>query len=111
MAMFRRDTLLDLGGYDHTLSEIDWFGWEDYDMWLRFAQNDLPVGFVPNTHCLYRQHETSMINTTNLFARELVGLFQERYQSLANRFAPREKLFGFNCEKLTAPTERAGAIS
>ena len=92
MAMFRRDTLLDLGGYDHTLSEIGWFGWEDYDMWLRFAQNDLPVGFVPNILCLYRQHETSMINTTNLFARELVGLFQERYQSLANRFAPREML-------------------
>jgi GT2 family glycosyltransferase len=111
MAMFRRNTLLDLGGYDHTLSEIGWFGWEDYDMWLRFAQNDLPVGFVPNILCLYRQHETSMINTTNLFARELVGLFQERYQSLANRFAPREMLFGIDREKLTAPAEQADAIS
>ncbi|HET7227096.1 MAG TPA: glycosyltransferase [Chthoniobacterales bacterium] len=94
MAMFRRDVLLQLGGYDHTLSEIGWFGWEDYDMWLRFAQQDLAVGFVPNVLCLYRQHETSMINTTNLFARELVGLFQERYQSLANRFAPRDNVFG-----------------
>lgn len=94
MAMFRRDVLLQLGGYDHTLSEIGWFGWEDYDMWLRFAQQDLSVGFVPNVLCLYRQHETSMINTTNLFARELVGLFQERYQSLANRFATRDNVFG-----------------
>jgi glycosyltransferase involved in cell wall biosynthesis len=111
MAMFRRDTLLDLGGYDHTLSEIGWFGWEDYDMWLRFAQNDLPVGFVPNILCLYRHHEISMINTTNLFAGELVGLFQKRYQSLANRFAPREKLFGIDREKLTAPTEMTDAIS
>ena len=111
MAMFRRDTLLELGGYDHTLSEIGWFGWEDYDMWLRFAQNDLPVGFVPNILCLYRQHEASMINSTNLFAHELVGLFQKRYQSLANRFAPREKLFGIDREKLTAPIEMNGAIS
>jgi hypothetical protein len=111
MAMFRRDTLLELGGYDHTLSEIGWFGWEDYDMWLRFAQNDLPVGFVPNILCLYRQHEASMINTTNLFARELVGLFQKRYQSLANRFALRERLFGIDREKLTAPIEMNGAIS
>ncbi len=111
MAMFRRDTLLDLGGYDHTLSEIGWFGWEDYDMWLRFAQKDLPVGFVPNILCLYRHHETSMINTTNLFARELVGLFQKRYHSLADRFAPREKLFGIDREKLTAPTEMSDAIS
>ena len=94
MAMFRRDVLLQLGGYDHTLSEIGWFGWEDYDMWLRFAQQDLSVGFVPNVLCLYRQHETSMINTTNLFARELVGLFQERYQSLANRFVTRDNVFG-----------------
>ena len=100
MAMFRRDVLLELGGYDHTLSEIGWFGWEDYDMWLRFAQQDLPVGFVPNILCLYRQHETSMINTTNLFARELVGLFQERYHSLANRFAARERTFGVKRSEL-----------
>ena len=105
MAMFRRDVLLELGGYDHTLSEIGWFGWEDYDIWLRFAQRDLPVGFVPNILCLYRQHETSMINTTNLFAHELVRLFQERYQSLANRFAPREELFGVKRSELASATE------
>ncbi|HKS31274.1 MAG TPA: glycosyltransferase [Chthoniobacterales bacterium] len=105
MAMFRRDVLLQLGGYDHTLSEIGWFGWEDYDMWLRFAQQDLPVGFVPNILCLYRQHQTSMINTTNLFAPELVGLFQERYQSLANRFAPREHLFGIKRGELTEDSD------
>jgi Glycosyl transferase family 2/Glycosyl transferases group 1 len=39
MAMFRRDVLLQLGGYDHTLSEIGWFGWEDYDMWLPLASS------------------------------------------------------------------------
>jgi glycosyltransferase involved in cell wall biosynthesis len=105
MAMFRRDVLLELGGYDHALSEIGWFGWEDYDMWLRFAQQDLRVGFVPNILCLYRQHETSMINTTNLFARELVGLFQERYQSLANRFACRENLFGIRRSELIPAAE------
>jgi len=105
MAMFRREVLLELGGYDHTLSEIGWFGWEDYDMWLRFAQQNLPVGFVPNILCLYRQHQTSMINTTNLFARELVGKFQERYQSLANRFAERESLFGIRRSELIPATE------
>ena len=105
MAMFRRDVLLELGGYDHTLSEIGWFGWEDYDMWLRFAQRDLPVGFVPNILCLYRQHETSMINTTNLFAHEFGRLFQERYHSVANRFAPHEELFGGKRSELASATE------
>jgi glycosyltransferase involved in cell wall biosynthesis len=105
MAMFRRDVLLELGGYDHTLSQIGWFGWEDYDMWLRFAQQDLPVGFVPNILCLYRQHETSMINTTNLFAHEFGRLFQERYHSVANRFAPHEELFGGKRSELASATE------
>jgi GT2 family glycosyltransferase len=105
MAMFRRDVLLELGGYDHTLSQIGWFGWEDYDMWLRFAQRDLPVGFVPNILCLYRQHETSMINTTNLFAHEFGRLFQERYHSVANRFAPHEELFGGKRSELASATE------
>jgi GT2 family glycosyltransferase len=103
MGMFRRDALLEVGGYDHTLSEIGWFGWEDYDMWLRFAQHDMPVGFVPNILCLYRHHETSMINTTNLFAAKIVALFQQRYQSLASRFVPRDTLFGIARNKLANP--------
>jgi GT2 family glycosyltransferase len=106
MAMFRRDVLLQLGGYDHALGEIGWFGWEDYDMWLRFAQHDLPVGFVPNILCLYRHHATSMINTTNLFAPELGRLFQERYQKLADSFPAREELFGINRQKLAPLPEQ-----
>ena len=50
-----------------------------------------------------------MINTTNLFARELVGLFQERYQSLANRFASRETLFGIKRSELIPATEAISA--
>jgi hypothetical protein len=46
MAMFRRDALLQLGGYDNQLSQIGWFGWEDYDMRLRFGQKNYRVGFV-----------------------------------------------------------------
>ncbi|MGI8819367.1 MAG: glycosyltransferase [Chthoniobacterales bacterium] len=94
MAMFRRDDLLELGGYDSQLSQIGWFGWEDYDMWLRFAQRDLRVGFVPNTLCLYRSHEASMIHTTNLFQMDLVRHFGERYGDLLARFTPQTSVFG-----------------
>ena len=76
MAMFRRDALLQIGGYDNQLSQIGWFGWEDYDMWLRFAQKDYRVGFVPNILCLYRHHQTSMLNVTNLFELDLGSAFQ-----------------------------------
>ena len=94
MAMFRRDVLLELGGYDNQLNQIGWFGWEDYDMWLRFAQSNCAVAFVPNVLCLYRHHDRSMINLTNLFESELVEHFLDRYGDLVARFEPRERLFG-----------------
>lgn len=100
MAMFRRQALLDLGGYDNHLSQIGWFGWEDYDMWLRFAQQHLPVAFVPNTLCLYRHHETSMINTTNLFESELVHHFMDHYGDLLARYEPRATVFGVDRQKI-----------
>ncbi|MBV9010105.1 MAG: glycosyltransferase [Verrucomicrobia bacterium] len=106
MAMFRRDVLLGLGGYDGTLSEIGWFGWEDYDMWLRFAQDDLPVAFVPNVLCLYRHHEASMIKTTNLFWPELIELFRKRYAALVSRYPARERLFGVKREQIVEEAAR-----
>ena len=48
MALFRREVLLELGGYDSRLSQIGWFGWEDYELWLRLALRGLPVTFIPN---------------------------------------------------------------
>ncbi|HMJ06117.1 MAG TPA: glycosyltransferase [Chthoniobacterales bacterium] len=100
MAMFDRKLLLDLGGYDNQLSQIGWFGWEDYDMWLRIAQHEERVAFVPNILCLYRHHEKSMINTTNLFETELVHHLLEHYGELLERFEPRAKVFGVEREKI-----------
>lgn len=100
MALFRREVLLELGGYDSRLSQIGWFGWEDYELWLRFAARDLRVGFVPNIHCLYRQHEISMLNVTNLFELDLVRHFHERFGALRDRFEPQETLFGVDRRKL-----------
>jgi GT2 family glycosyltransferase len=106
MAMFRRDALLTAGGYDTGLSQIGWFGWEDYDMWLRFAQKGYNVAFVPNILCLYRHHETSMINLTNLFEVELVEHFIARFGGLATRFEPREMLFGVARESIPSLSSR-----
>ncbi len=94
MAMFRRSTLLELGGYDNQLNQIGWFGWEDYEMWLRFAQQERRVAFVPNTLCLYRHHDASMINATNLFEPDLVEHFLERYGDLLGGFEPAQTVFG-----------------
>jgi GT2 family glycosyltransferase len=111
MAMFRRDALLQLGGYDNQLSQIGWFGWEDYDLWLRFAEKDYRVGFVPNILCLYRHHQTSMLNVTNLFELDLVRHFIQRFQDLVSSFEPRAKLFGVDREKITAAENRSAGPS
>ncbi len=108
MALFRRETLLELGGYDNELSQVGWFGWEDYEMWLRFAQRNLSVAFVPNILCLYRHHERSMINLTNLFEVDLVRHLAVRYRELIERFEPSETLFGVERSKLYSPSNQAG---
>jgi GT2 family glycosyltransferase len=100
MAMFRRDVLLKLSGYDNELSQIGWFGWEDYDLWLRFATRDYKVGFVPNILCLYRIHDTSMIHTTTLYELELVHHLVENYGELLYRFEPQRRVFGVDRDRV-----------
>jgi glycosyltransferase involved in cell wall biosynthesis/ubiquinone/menaquinone biosynthesis C-methylase UbiE len=106
MAMFRRDVLLEFK-YDTELNQIGWFGWEDYELWLRLVQRNYQVAFVPNILCLYRHHDASMINLTNLFEIDLVEHFIDRFDDLAARFEPHEMLFGVSRESI--PSLKAAA--
>lgn len=115
MAMFDREQLIKIGGYDTELYKYGWFGWEDYDLWLRIAQADLRVSFLPNVLCLYRHHEKAMSNTTNLFERELVARLLEKYGSLVETYPPKRRLLGVDrswfegaVETSTQKRERAG---
>ena len=96
MALFDRRQLIDIGGYDKELYKFGWFGWEDYELWLRIAQANLRVSFVPNVLCLYRRHETSMSITTNFFDRELVAHLYERYHALVEAYPPKNRILGVN---------------
>ena len=60
MALIRRDALLAAGGYA-TLA--DGHGWEDYDLWCRFAELRLDGVFLPELLCDYRVHGASMLRT------------------------------------------------
>jgi glycosyltransferase involved in cell wall biosynthesis len=96
MALFDRRQLIEIGGYDTELYKFGWFGWEDYELWLRIAQGKLPVSFLPNVLCLYRHHETSMNLTTNLFDRELVAHLYEKYRTLVESYPPKNRVLGVN---------------
>jgi GT2 family glycosyltransferase len=107
MALFDRRQLIEIGGYDKVLYKFGWFGWEDYELWLRIAQARLPVSFLPNILCLYRHHETSMNLTTNLFDRELVAHLYEKYHGLVESYPPKNRVLGVNRSRF----EEAGSTT
>ena len=100
MAMFDREQLIKIGGYDNELYKLGWFGWEDYDLWLRIAGAGLHVSFLPNVLCLYRHHEKAMSNTTNLFERELVAHLFEKHRALIEKYPPKRRILGVNRSRL-----------
>jgi glycosyltransferase involved in cell wall biosynthesis len=101
MALFDRQQLLALGGYDNELFKIGWFGWEDYELWLRMAAAHLRATLVPNILCLYRHHESAMSRTTNLFEIDLVRHLIARYQPLIDEYPPKKQIFGVEWARLT----------
>ncbi|MBD2257547.1 glycosyltransferase family 2 protein [Pseudanabaena sp. FACHB-2040] len=94
MAMLKRDVLLSLGGYSTELIQYGWFGWEDYDMWLKLANAQQPVKLVPQVLSAYRVHSQSMINTTNLYIQFLAKYFKKKFSSLVEEFHNSSLLFG-----------------
>ena len=100
MALFDRAQLLALGGYDNDLFKVGWFGWEDYELWLRMAAAHLKATMVPNILCLYRHHEAAMSNTTNLFEVDLVRHLITRYQPLIDEYEPKTRIFGVERDRL-----------
>jgi len=96
MGMFDREQLIKIGGYDNELYKLGWFGWEDYDLWLRIAAAGLCVSFLPNVLCLYRHHDRAMSNTTNLFERELVAHLFEKHRPLIEKYPPKRRILGVN---------------
>jgi glycosyltransferase involved in cell wall biosynthesis len=102
MALFNRTQLIEIGGYDTDLYNFGWFGWEDYDLWLRIANAKLRVSFVPNVLCLYRHHEKAMSNATNLFELKLVGHLFDKYRRLIETYSPKRRILGVNRSQLEA---------
>jgi GT2 family glycosyltransferase len=100
MALFDRAQLIALGGYDNDLFKVGWFGWEDYELWLRMAAAHLNATLVPNILCLYRHHESAMSNTTTLFEPDLVRHLIARYQPLVDEYQPKERIFGVSWDRL-----------
>lgn len=80
MAMFRRSTLLSMGGYDNIR-----YGWEDYDLWLRMLEKKQFAIHIPEILARYRKHNNSMLRTeTNMSCsiKYLHDFMRQRYDWL-----------------------------
>ncbi|HEY7730191.1 MAG TPA: class I SAM-dependent methyltransferase [Gaiellaceae bacterium] len=60
MALVRRACWLSVGGYE----ALDVPGWEDFDLWCKFAERGLYAARLPQTAARYRVHSDSMLRTT-----------------------------------------------
>jgi len=80
MALIRRDALLMAGGY---AALADSHGWEDYDLWCRFAELGFEGVFLPELLCDYRVHGASMLRTrTNIYYEALMAEMRLRHPEL-----------------------------
>ena len=58
MAMIKKSAWSQVGGFSHIED-----GWEDYDFWLKFIDNNIDMVFLPEILCRYRVHESSRTAT------------------------------------------------
>jgi glycosyltransferase involved in cell wall biosynthesis len=95
LAMFRRDVLQSVGGYSTELIDYGWFGWEDYDLWLKLADAGHVCVQVPRILASYRVHADSMLHRTNRGTTAIAGHFQKKFQRLRRTYPDLERYFGF----------------
>ncbi len=75
-ALIRRERLQAVGGYTE---DPRLHGWEDYDLWCRFAESGAFGIQVPEILGRYRTGSVSMLSLTDVDVSEMQALLRERY--------------------------------
>ena len=101
MALFDRQAVAAVGGYSTELLDTGWFGWEDYDLWLKLARAGQRCKLVPSILSAYRVHPGSMIHRTNNSTPAFARYFQEKFRDLTERFPEMDRYFGFPADDST----------
>ena len=82
MALFRKDKIIDIGGYDANLLKIIG-GWEDYNIWLKMVDRGCMVAFMPYKIGIYRIKPDSMVKK---ITNEEIIAFRNYASSLYKNF-------------------------
>jgi hypothetical protein len=94
MALFDKKVLLELGGYPTDLIQYGWLGWEDYYIWLKLAQNNYSVKFVPEILSAYRLHNDSQTNELRDNLDLLITHFENQFVDLIRQQPELNLCFG-----------------
>jgi len=73
-AMYRRDPVIALGGYDETTGPA-----EDKDLWRKLALERLEARIVPESLVRYRLHDQQLSQTQADYQRQVDGASQDRF--------------------------------
>ena len=95
MALLDRQAVLGVGGYSTELIEHGWFGWEDYDLWLKLAQAGRSCRLVPRILAGYRDHGASMLRRTNRSSERLARYFTTKFARLLTEHPGLDTHFAF----------------
>ena len=101
MALLDREAVLSVGGYSTELIDHGWFGWEDYDLWLKLAQAGRRGRLVPEIVASYRDHPASMLRRTNRESRQVSEYLRTKFAELLSRHPGLDMYLSF-------PSEDAG---
>ncbi len=82
MAMIRRSDLIEAGGY--TSDPRFLLGWEDFELWCRFADRGMRGVRVPNVLARYRTGRLSMLAVTNIDTSDEWSSLLDRYPFLSS---------------------------
>src|SRR5665213_570470 len=100
MAMVRKKTVLELGGYSTEYGSILPQGWEDYDLWLKPAQAGYAGKLIPHVLSDYRVHSQSMLQSAWPRQRELAAYFSRKFHALVALHDDLPTLFGVSRREL-----------
>ena len=79
MSLIRKESLIAVDGYSE-LGAVGQLGWEDYQLWCKFIDQDFYGVPVPEILARYRTHHTSMLNSISNRQGNIEQLHQEMMQ-------------------------------
>ena len=85
MALFRRKAVMALGGYT---TDRRLYGWEDYDLYCRFAEHGHRGAFLDEVVAMYRSSPTSMLAVSNISHTAAYVALKEHAPTLMKGVAP-----------------------